>query len=316
MLTQVEVRNYQSLPSAVIPLGRLTVITGPTGSGKSALFRAVMLLAGNARGTSYITEAEKSCTVATGNDRWAACITRTNSPRGRNEYATAVLSGDGRWVPAKYTKLGGQVPAQVADLLGLTDLNFAEQLDPPYLLTEPGTVVARRLGDLTNVSLVFGAAAEANRRRKQFARDLEAARARWDALQAEAREFTGLRERRAATGAAERLLEALQATAARRERLAALTDRLEAAEAASRRARAEAERQAPPSLEKLDALAARASRLRALAGVLQFAERRAAEAVGEAAAAREDEAAAHVAVHAALVKVGQCPTCGSVVRPD
>jgi DNA repair exonuclease SbcCD ATPase subunit len=314
-LSRIEVRNFQSLSRADIELGAFTVITGPNGSGKSALFRAMMLLALNARGTSYVTEAEKSCSVAAGNGAWIAGITRSNSPRGRNEYVTSVRDG-AEMRKTRYTKLGGQVPEQVAGLLGLSALNFAQQHDPLYLLAEPGTALARKLGDLTNVSLVFGAAAEANRRRKQLDRDLEAARKRRDALQEEAREFEGLREHRAAIAAAEAALERLEATAGRRERLAALTTRLEAAEAASRQARAEAERQAPPSLEKLDALTARAARLRALAGVLVSAERRAARFAAEARAAQADEAAADGKLHAVLAEAGHCPVCGSVVRPD
>jgi exonuclease SbcC len=315
MLTKVEIRNYQSLSSAAVPLGGLTVVTGPNGSGKSAVLRALELLARNARGTSYITEAEKTCSVAAGNGDWITCITRSNAPRGKNEYVTAVRAG-GQWEKFRDTKLGGQVPERVTELLGLTDLNFARQLDPPYLLTEPGTAIARKLGDLTNVSLVFGAAAEANRRRKQYERDLKAARDRRDALMAEAQEFAGLGERRTACSAAETALERLQALAVRRDRLHVLTGRLEAAEAAAGEARAEARRQAPPSLAALDVLAVRRGRLRELAADLQAAGSDAARCTVIAARARQEEQAARDALHAALVKAGRCPTCGSAVRPD
>jgi len=205
MLRRVEVRNFQSLSRVNIELGRLTVITGPNGSGKSALLRALQMLALNARGTSYITEAEKSCSVAAGNGDWVAGVTRSNSPRGRNEYVT-VTRGDAGPEKTRYTKLRGEVPSQVTELLGLSELNFARQHDPLYLLSAPGTAIARKLGDLTNVSLVFGAAAEAGRLRKQYDRDLKAARERRDALQEEAREFAGLRERRTAIAASEAAL--------------------------------------------------------------------------------------------------------------
>jgi exonuclease SbcC len=310
VLNRIAVRNFQSLRSADITLGRLTVITGPSNSGKSALFRAFILLARNARGTSYITNAEKSCSVMTGTDDWAVQITRSASSRGKNEYQTATRDGE----PRKDTKLGGQVPAQVSELLALSDVNFARQFDPPYLLSVPGTELARKLGDLTNVSLVFGAAAEANRVRKQVVKDLEGARARRDALEAEARQFAGLGGHRRAVTAAEEALELVRATAASIGRLEALTGRLEVAESACRAAAAEAARQAPPSLGKLDGLLAKVARLRELGGQLVAAERDAARFTAEAEQARADEQAAHDAVHAALVAAGQCPTCGSVIR--
>jgi DNA repair exonuclease SbcCD ATPase subunit len=319
MLNRIEVRNYQSLHSADIPLGWFTVITGPTGSGKSGLFRAMMMLARNARGTSYITHGQASCSVAAGDGRFIVRLTRSSARGGKNEYRVArlvptpVRNGEG-WTACTYTKLNSQVPAPVEDLLQLSELNFARQLPQvPYLLSLPGTEIARRLGDLTNVSLVLGAAAEAGRLRKRADRELEDARARRDALMAEAQEFAGIRERRAACTAAEEALAAVQATAALAERLRALTARLEAAEAAEAAARAEAACQAPPSLDRLNKLVTDWARLRHLSGQLEVAEGAAAWHAGQAQAALADERAAEEAIHAALADAGQCPLCGQAV---
>lgn len=50
MLTTVAVGGYRSLRDVVVPLGRLTVVTGANGSGKSNLYRALRLLAACAQG--------------------------------------------------------------------------------------------------------------------------------------------------------------------------------------------------------------------------------------------------------------------------
>ncbi|MEE9326715.1 MAG: AAA family ATPase [Cocleimonas sp.] len=50
MLKTLAVSNYRSLFHVVIPLGRLNVITGQNGSGKSNLYRALRLLAETAQG--------------------------------------------------------------------------------------------------------------------------------------------------------------------------------------------------------------------------------------------------------------------------
>lgn len=326
MLSRIEVRNYQSLREADIPLGRFTVITGPTGSGKSALFRAVLMLARNARGTSYISHGQASCSVTaagTGGPTWHGWVvrlTRSAGRGGKNEYRKAVevptpLPGGMAWGPAvTYTKLNSQVPPQVEELLQLSELNFARQIPQvPFLLGLPGTEIARKLGDLTNVSLVLGAAAEAGRLRKQAQRELDAAQVRRDALMEEAQEFAGIRERRAACTAAEEALAAAQATSTAAERLRALTGRLEAAEGAAAAARAEAASQAPPPLDRLEELAASAARLRELADDLEREEFEAAELADLAREASRDEQGAEAAIHKALADAGQCPVCGQAV---
>jgi predicted ATPase len=50
MLTTLAVANYRSLRDLVVPLQRLTVITGANGSGKSSIYRALRLLAETAQG--------------------------------------------------------------------------------------------------------------------------------------------------------------------------------------------------------------------------------------------------------------------------
>lgn len=50
MLQTVAIRGYRSLREVVLPLSRLTVITGANGTGKSSLYRALRLLADCGRG--------------------------------------------------------------------------------------------------------------------------------------------------------------------------------------------------------------------------------------------------------------------------
>jgi predicted ATPase len=50
VLQTVAVEGYRSLRDLVVPLGRLTVVTGANGSGKSSLYRVLRLLAATAHG--------------------------------------------------------------------------------------------------------------------------------------------------------------------------------------------------------------------------------------------------------------------------
>ena len=50
MLTTIAIENYRSLRDLRLPLGRLNVVTGANGTGKSSLYRALRLLADCASG--------------------------------------------------------------------------------------------------------------------------------------------------------------------------------------------------------------------------------------------------------------------------
>src|ERR1051326_1236345 len=69
MLQTLAVENYRSLRSIVVPLGRLNVIQGANGSGKSNLYKALRLLADRAaggRGSSLAREGGLESTFWTG----------------------------------------------------------------------------------------------------------------------------------------------------------------------------------------------------------------------------------------------------------
>ena len=118
MLTSVEIENFQSLRKMSLKLGRFTVVTGATGSGKSSVFRAMELLAFNARGTSYITRGEKTCKVAAGEQEsgWrsaSSAVAAVRMPTGSRRMCRWPLRL--RRAGGKFTKLGGEVPPQVSE---------------------------------------------------------------------------------------------------------------------------------------------------------------------------------------------------------
>ena len=73
MLSTVAVRGYRSLRDVTLPLGRLTVITGANGTGKSSVYRALRLLADCGRGEAIGALAREGGLQSA---RWAGAVTR------------------------------------------------------------------------------------------------------------------------------------------------------------------------------------------------------------------------------------------------
>ena len=161
MLSRIDIRNFQSLHDVSVELKPFTVIVGRSSSGKSAFTRALKTLTGNQRGEAFITHGETQTIIKAVTDKGVVALMRGK----KNEYVV-VANDDG--TPKVYTKLNGTTPDEVTDFIGIPakdPLNYSNQFDMPYLLTASAAEVARTLGDLTNVSVIFEASREANRRR-------------------------------------------------------------------------------------------------------------------------------------------------------
>ncbi len=78
MITTLAVSGYRSLRDLVVPLERLTIVTGPNGSGKTSLYRALRLLAETAQGRLVSTLAAEGGLSST---LWAGPETISRSVR-------------------------------------------------------------------------------------------------------------------------------------------------------------------------------------------------------------------------------------------
>lgn len=263
MLTRLTIQNFQSLQDIRLELGRFTALVGRSSSGKSAVVRALQLLAHNARGTSYVTEGESHTLVAATFGTHAVAVRR-----GAKTSEYIVNSDD---APQEtFTKCGTSVPAEVAALMRFaevegTDLNFAGQFDPPFLLDVPGSKVAKVLGDLTQVNLLYAASREANRRRREVGGKVKATEEEIDRLKAA---LQGYRDLPGQAATLEQVRRSRQAAAERLDRATALRSTADTHERASEALRLISERQSALvqiPRAALDDLAAKLTRGDALA---------------------------------------------------
>ncbi|MTI95214.1 MAG: hypothetical protein FH749_06955 [Firmicutes bacterium] len=238
VINKLTVENFQSHKKTEIepaPPGQLTVITGPSDSGKTAIIRALKwVLYNRPHGNEFIRVGAKKAMVSV--TLINGVVSRQRSA-GVNRYE--VFKGD--YFEDGYTTLegfGNEVPIEVQELTGVRqtmvgdvplNLNLAEQLDGPFL----GSIIsvgarARILGKLAGTEEID----HANKllgtdlhRRKQ---DRERAKARIDELQTQLEQFKGLPRLGELVEQLESLIAQARNDVERIQRLRAVRDKLHA----------------------------------------------------------------------------------------
>ncbi|MEN6565904.1 MAG: AAA family ATPase [Veillonellales bacterium] len=165
MLTEISLKGFQSHTDTTITLDHgLNVVTGATDSGKTSIIRAIRWVAfGEPAGDSFVNKAVGFATVIIKTDK--ATITKT-----RKGAKTSYSIDYGNDHTMLYEK--AEVPEEVEELLGMTKstfgdfkaaLNFAYQLDSPFLLSESPSAGAKVLGKLANAEIVDVAISQASK---------------------------------------------------------------------------------------------------------------------------------------------------------
>lgn len=303
-LTSISIRNFQSIKKADLELGSFTVIVGPSSSGKSALIRAFKALASNVRGNGVITRGQKQMLISVRTDTHLVTLER-NERQGL--YRVAGPDGE-----QTFTKLAGDVPDLVSRALRIDPItnadsvNFAAQFDKPYLLDESGAVVARQLGELTNVNVIFEAVRQANKVRSQAASTLKTRKGDLEAVRSRVAQYQDLPERL-------QLMAQAEAVDASRRTLNAQLSSITRAVQVLRVAEEVAARHDLPPVPDTSTFEALSGRLQSLHGAVTrlkgvqedlMVTWRALAAAERAAAKAEDE------FQTALNRAGVCPTCG------
>ncbi|WP_371374488.1 AAA family ATPase [Sporomusa aerivorans] len=182
MIVSVQIKGFQSHVDSRFTLSpELTVLTGPTDSGKTALIRAIRWVAFNEpAGETFVNQATGEAIVTITLDD-GTVITKGRRKGGRTIHHLAPAGGKGQIFEQ------ADVPPEVTAALGITRqsfgdfeiaLNFAFQLDAPFLISEAPSAGAKVLGKIAGTEIVDQAI-------KSVAKDTYGARQ--DKLQADKR---------------------------------------------------------------------------------------------------------------------------------
>lgn len=313
-ITEVKIRRFQSLLEADVVLGGLTVVTGPSNSGKSAFGRALRALARNTAGSQHVSHGHKA----------AAVIVETEDGRSasieRGKASSTYRLIDEHGHEDIYAKSGTSVPEDVAKWLavpeGEVDVHFTTQFDGPYLLNVTGSMAQKVLGSLTNVTLLAEASREANRRRSEAGRTAQIRRQ--DATEARQRlrsTHADLPARKALVVEARRQFESLRDAVLRADRLESLAERVTTAQSAAEDSRATAARlaqvlsQVLPQLEQVEFGADRLEKVEALTSRHEKAKRAVTAYRQQAVELSVSVVEAEATLSQELSEMGVCPLC-------
>jgi len=214
----------------------LTVVTGPNGSGKSSLLRIIKWVAlGEPSGENFIFKVEDEDTkevlkqseegrAEIGLDN-GVVITKTRR-KGKTTHTISTIA-------EPFEK--AEVPQEIKDALGITKykfgdfetyLNFAFQLEAPFLLSESPSVGAKVLGKLAGTEAVDLAIGEATKRTSRTQKLISTAKKDVEISYGDLLEYQDLDDLQQQLKACEFLVEELDNNASKRQTLAELTNLL------------------------------------------------------------------------------------------
>lgn len=161
-IKSLKLTNFQSHKETQINFHEgLTVILGQTDQGKSAIIRALKwVLYNEPRGTDFITAGCKYCRVELEMQDGSRIIRERDGQRNRyilkQNGQEQIFEGFGNTVPLEIVKAHG-IPKIFIDRDATSAVNLAEQLEPPFLISESGSNRAKALGRLVGIHIIDAA---------------------------------------------------------------------------------------------------------------------------------------------------------------
>lgn len=161
MITKIELHDFQSHQSTSLDIGKFTVLTGGSNSGKSAVLRALAGLLNNDPVSEYVRYGASCLSVKVTTE--SGTVIEWKKGSGENSYFITHKDGSAE----EFIKVGSEVPEQVLSELGIRTIitetnkkfnsNVHSQLESPFLVSDTASHVASVFGELTSATKLFSA---------------------------------------------------------------------------------------------------------------------------------------------------------------
>ena len=172
-IKELKIKNFDSYKNAKIVFDKgVNVIIGTTDSGKTRIVEAIRWAArnkptGDEFKSTWAKDGTTSVTIKVDDN-----IVRRSKGK-RNLY---VLKEKGK-KKKEFVAFGSRVPEDIEKAIGLKDINFQQQHDPPFLLSLNPGERARYLNEITNLDIIDKSqksiARRLNKERKETIREGE-----------------------------------------------------------------------------------------------------------------------------------------------
>lgn len=147
MITKIELKNFQSHQNSQLDFTNgINVIIGKSNVGKTSILRALWwVLTNRPKGTAFIRQGQNKVEVIVATDKGK--VVRQRSEKGNvNDYRVEAGGKE-----EQFTALGGDVPQEIVDVLGISDWNIQKQLDTHFLLLDSPGRVAKAINDVVHL---------------------------------------------------------------------------------------------------------------------------------------------------------------------
>ena len=190
MLEKVKIKNFQSHRNTEIELSHaVNSIQGNSDCGKSAVMRALNWLIFNPAGDYFVSDwARKGKSLSAPCEVSVSVGGHTITRKRDKDFNGYILDGQ------VFEATRNSVPPQVAELLGLGEVNIQRQLDPPFLLSKSSGDVSRYINSLVNLTRIDEWTTAANSRGRALSQKVDSASARAGVAQKEVDSYAFLPE--------------------------------------------------------------------------------------------------------------------------
>lgn len=148
-MRKIRLFNFQAHSNLEVSLGTLTCITGPSDTGKSAVIRALRWVCLNdLRGSDFVKWGAKECAVEV--EMEGGTVVRRSRKGGENYYHLTVPGSPEK----EFKAFGNSVPQEIAEVLGVSSINFQSQHDGPFWFSLSDGEVGRRLNEIVDLTLI------------------------------------------------------------------------------------------------------------------------------------------------------------------
>jgi len=152
MISRIVIHNFQCHKDLDLDLGRSTVLSGNSNSGKTAVLRALYwVLYNTPSGDSYVSYWAKNKTKFKPDEYTSVAVHvdgHVVERRRSNDFNGYIVDG------TTYEALRTAVPEQVTKIFNVADASVQRQMDPPFLLSSTPGEASQYLNELAGLTCV------------------------------------------------------------------------------------------------------------------------------------------------------------------